>query len=224
MSTLKLVDRLDEQVLLEELIEASKPAVPPDCRHLDYLLATPFRYGSEYPNGSRFRRAGKTLGVYYAAEHPETAIAEMAFYRLLFFAESPETPWPSDAAEYTAYSALIATSTLIDLTAPPLATDRAQWTDLVDFGACQALADTARDANAEVIRYESVRDPAGRSNLAILTCKAFAEPRPIERHTWRLRLSASGVQALCEFPLLGVEFSRDTFVADPRLAKLNWDR
>jgi hypothetical protein len=224
VSTLKLVDTLDEQGLLEELIEASKPAVPPDCRHLDYLLATPFRYGAEYPKGSRFRRAGKTLGVYYAAEHPETAVAEMAFYRLLFFAESPATPWPSDAAEYTAFSALILTSTLIDLTAPPLVKDHGRWPDLTDFGACQALADATRDAYGEVIRYESVRDPQGLANLAVLTCKAFAEPRPRERQTWRLRLSASGVQALCEFPRSGVEFPRDAFAADPRVADLNWDR
>ena len=40
-----------------------------------------------YPIGSRFRRAGRTAGVFYAAESPETAVAEMAFYRLLFFAE-----------------------------------------------------------------------------------------------------------------------------------------
>lgn len=224
VSTLKLVDRLDEQVLLEDLIEASKPAVPPDCRHLDYLLATPFRYGSEYPNGSRFRRAGKTLGVYYAAEHPEAAVAEMAFYRLLFFAESPTTPWPSDAAEYTAFAAQIATNALIDLTAKPLVKDRAHWIDLVDYSTCQALADAARETKTEVIRYESVRDPAGGNNLAVLTCTAFAAPRPIERQTWRLRLSASGVQALCEFPRMGLEFPQDAFAADPRIAKLNWNR
>ena len=83
VSTLKLVDDLAEQALLEEIIEESKPPVPPECRHLDYLLATPFRYGAAYPRGSRFRRAGRTLGVFYAAEAPRTAVAEMAFYRLL---------------------------------------------------------------------------------------------------------------------------------------------
>ena len=57
VSTLKLVDTLDEQSLLEDMIEATKPAIPPECRELDYLLATPFRYGAPYPLGSRFRRA-----------------------------------------------------------------------------------------------------------------------------------------------------------------------
>jgi hypothetical protein len=76
VSTLKLVDTLDEQTLLENLIEKTKPAIPPECRHLDYLFSTPFRYGAVHPHGSRFRRAGRTPGIYYAAEAPRTAVAE----------------------------------------------------------------------------------------------------------------------------------------------------
>src|SRR5262249_17547527 len=68
VSTLKLVDAVDEQELLEDLIEATKPPLPPECRDLHYLLSTPFRYGSVYPGGSRFRRAGLTEGVFYASE------------------------------------------------------------------------------------------------------------------------------------------------------------
>ena len=44
VSTLKLVDSLAEQAALEEILEATKPPLPEDCRALDYLLATPFRY------------------------------------------------------------------------------------------------------------------------------------------------------------------------------------
>src|SRR5438552_11150402 len=104
---MKLVDTLAEQSVLESIVDASKPPLPPECRHLDYLLATPFRYGAPYPKGSRFRRAGNTPGVFYASERPTTAVAEMAFYRLLFFAESPDTPWPKDAAEFTAFQAAV---------------------------------------------------------------------------------------------------------------------
>lgn len=224
VSTLKLTDTLAEQALLEDLIEAAKPAPPPECRHLDFLLATPFRYGAIYPHGSRFRRAGLTLGVYYAAEAPRTAVAEMAFYRLLFFAESPDTPWPRDAAEYTAFSAELATERSLDLTRPPLSADAAIWTDRTDYQGCQAFADVARSVDADVIRYRSVRDPDGGGNLAVLMCRAFARPAPVERQTWRMRLSASGVQALCEFPRQAVEFPPDAFAADPRIAAFNRSR
>ncbi len=224
VSTLKLVDTLDEQALLEQLVEATKPTLPVECRDLDYLLATPFRYGAAYPKGSRFRRPGRTPGVFYAAECPRTAVAEIAFYRLLFFAESPDTPWPSDAAEYTAFSAAIATRRALDLREAPFDADREIWTDPTDYVACQALADRARAVDVEVIRYESARDPERRANVAVLACGAFAEPRPIERQTWRMRVGAYGAQAICEFPADRVGFGRDTFAGDPRLAKLRWER
>ncbi len=224
VSTLKLVDTLDEQALLEDLIEETKPTIPQECRHLDYLLATPFRYGSVYPQGSRFRRAGRTRGVYYAAEQVATAVAEMAFYRLLFFADSPDTPWPSDAAEYTAFSAAIRTDKAIDLTKPPLSKDSARWTEFSDYEACQALADAAREAELHAIRYQSVRDPQKRANVAVLSCQVFAKPKPVDRQTWRIRLSGSGVQALCEFPRQRVGFDRIDLAGDPRIAGLRWER
>jgi len=218
VATLKLVDGLAEQALLEQVLEDSKPALPPECAGLDYLLATPFRYGAVYPQGSRFRRAGRTEGVFYAAEQPDTALAEIAFYRLLFFAESPGTPFPANAADYTAFSVELSTAAAIDLTALPFSQDDAAWTAPVDYAACQALAETARSAGLELIRYRSVRDPARGAALAVLTCRAFARPAPSDRQTWQIRIGATGVQAICDFPRRRLEFRRADFAADPRLA------
>jgi hypothetical protein len=224
VSTLKLVDTLAEQDELENLIEATKPPIPPECRHLDYLLATPFRYEPPYPHGSRFRRAGRTPGVYYAAEAAETAVAELAFYRFLFFAESPATPWPDDAAEYTAFAAEVASERCLDLTIPPLSRYRTRWVHPTDYEPCQDLADAARNADAQIIRYESVRDPHFGANLAILTCAGFVESGPVERRTWRMRLGPTGVQALCEFPAERLEFTWEAFAGDPRVAALARER
>ncbi len=224
VSTLKLVDSLAEQSLLESLIEVSKPAIPPECRDLHILLAAPFRYGADYPKGSRFRRAGRTPGVFYAAERLRTAVAELAFHRLLFFADSPLTPWPRGAAEYTAFGVALATRNGLDLTKPPLARDRAFWVDPIAYKPCQALAEAARAGGAELIRYEAARDAAGGVNVAVLHCAAFAAPNPLKPTTWRIRLSASGVQAICEFPATAIEFDRAAFAGDPRIAALNWER
>jgi hypothetical protein len=217
VSTLKLVDTLEEQALLETILEDSKPVLPPECAGLDYLLATPFRYGALYPHGSRFRRAGRTLGVYYAALTVETALAEMAFYRLLFFADSPATPLPANAADYTAFSASVKAERAIDLATPPLDRDSASWSDRVDYAACQSLADAARAADIAAVLYRSVRDPKAGTNIALFTAKAFARPRPLDRQTWRIRLSATGVQAICEHPPKRIGFSRSDFAGDPRL-------
>lgn len=217
VSTLKLVDTLEEQGLLEALLEESKPALPPECEGLDYLLATPFRYGAVYPHGSRFRRAGRTAGVFYASERVETALAEMAFYRLLFYADSPQTPLPANAAEYTAFAVAIATDAAIDLALPPLARDREAWADPVNYAACQALADAARAAGLLAILYPSVRDPRHGRNIALLSARGFSAREPVERQTWSIRLSASGVQALCDFPRSRIGFSREDFSGDPRV-------
>ncbi|MBP0574471.1 RES domain-containing protein, partial [Mycobacterium tuberculosis] len=89
------------------------------------------------------------------------------------------------------------------------------WTHPTDYAACQALADAARAAEIAVLRYASVRDPGGGANVAVLTAAAFAVAEPVERRTWRLKLTAAGVLALCDFPPARLAFARAAF-ADPR--------
>ena len=164
-----------------------------------------------------------TEGVFYASETSQTAVAEMAFYRLLFFAKSPNTPWPANPAEYTAFSAKYGTKKTIDLTKGKYGADRTKWMHVTDYSHCQALAETARTAKIEVIRYASVRDRAG-INFALLTCRAFANPNLFDQQTWHIRLSDAGAQAICEAPKIGITFGRKSFAANPRIAKLHWVR
>lgn len=220
---MKIVDTLAEQSLLETLLERTKPPVPPECRDLHYLLATPFRYGAPYPSGSRFRRAGFTPGVFYGSRTPATAVAEAAFHRLLFFADSPETPWPGIAGEYTVFTVGFRTARGLDLTLPPLSADRDRWANRTDYTDCQDLADRAREAGVDALKYASARAPRG-VNLALLTCGAFASRQPQERQTWRIHLGAHGARALCDFPEARMEFDRLAFAADPRIARLEWER
>jgi hypothetical protein len=220
VSTLKLVDTLDEQALLEAMIEETKPNLPPECEGLHYLLAAPFRYGAIYPNGSRFRRAGRTLGVYYASEEVETAVSEMVFYRLLFFAESPSTPFPDDATDFNAFSVRIKSGRAYDITK----TGDAALRHLTDYSACQKLADEAREASVDVLRYPSARRPEGGSNVASLSPKTFADKSPLQWRTWRIKIGRGGASALCDFPSSTFSFGRDAFVADPRLADFQWER
>ena len=224
VSTLKLVDTLAEQELLERLLERSKPVVPPECRELHYLLSTPFRYGAPYPGGSRFRREGMTPGVFYASVQIVTAVAEMAFARLRIFAESPATPWPANAIEHTAFAVRFRTGSAIDLTTPAFEAQAADWTDPADYRACQGLADMARTGGIQVIRYRSVRDARGGRNVALLTCAAFGSNAPLERQTWRLHIDGAGVRALCDFPAQRLAFDRGAFANDPRIASMNWER
>ena len=216
VSTMKLVDNLDEQQTLEELLDATKPPVPPECQHLHWLLFTPFRY--EARSDSRFRPAGRTPGVFYVAEAIETAVAEIAFWRLLFFLESPGTPWPVNPLEMTGFAATYDTPLCLDLTAPPHDVRTADWLAPSDYGACHAIAAEARAQGCGAIRSQSARDPAQGMNVSLLTGAAFAAPAPVAYQTWRLRLSDSGVLALCEAPQGRLHFPLTAFARDPRIA------
>jgi hypothetical protein len=220
---MKLTDSLEDQAILEDLIEETKPPVPPNCDGLDFLLMTPFRYSRQNPWGSRFRRPNAEAGVFYAAEHPETAIAETVFHRLRFFADSPEIPWPQNAAEYTGFSVEVRSERAIDLTAfPP--DELTDILDPVDYRAGQALSERAREVGIELIKYPSIRDPDHRANLAMLTPAAFANPEPTDRQTWRIYLDSNGARAICESPNLSLAFGRDVFDSDPGMAAFVWDR
>lgn len=207
VSTLRLVDSLAEQAVLEAVLEDTKPRVPPECRHLHYLMFSPFRYGV-YPQASRFRRAGRTPGVFYAAEAAITAVAEIIWYRFRFFAASPDMPLPKAAGAFAAIACVVAAPLAIDLTRPPMLADAARWTDPDDYTACLDLADAARKAGAEVIRYASVRHPDGLPNIAVLACRGFAAPQPEKVETWLLHFRPDRAEAIRDFPRATHEFIR----------------
>lgn len=219
VSTMRITDTLEEQQLLEALIEEVKPVMPAECAGLDYLLATPFCY-SPYPMGSRFRRSGQREGAFYAAERVGTALAEMAFYRLLFFADSPQTILPSVPAGLTAIRLQVLTRMAIDLTRGGLSVDGEAWRHPFDYGPCQELADLARNIGVELLRSHSVRDPRGGANITLLSPKAFARSKPTAQQAWRMLIQPTGVRVWRdgaggeEF-----EFTPEDFAADPRLPR-----
>lgn len=84
-STLRLVAGVEEQLMLERLLDQSKPPLPAAAADLHYLLSTPFRYSS--PIGSRFR-APADSGIWYGAEAQRTACAELGYWRWRFLMDS----------------------------------------------------------------------------------------------------------------------------------------
>ena len=222
-STMKLTDTLEEQAILESLVEATKPRIPEECNHLSFLLSAPFRY-KPYPNGSRFRLAGDTPGVFYCAEESSTAVAELAFYRVLFFSESPATPWPSNPSEYTAFCVALLSSKMLDLTESRFDEDRTELEHVSNYALCQKIESAFRHSGGEVIKYRSIRDPKNRSNFAVLKCSVFRESAPVGLESWKIYLSSGGVRAIREFPPFSVEFDRGSFMSDARLADMRWDR
>ena len=214
---MKLVDSLDQQLLLEEILERSKPPLPPSCAGLHWLLATPFRYGP-YPHGSRFRRKDQAEGCFYGSDMPETAIAEQAFFKWLFFAESPDTRIPKNGFDHTAFSVHFRADQSVDLTLPPFDRDYSTWSDPNDYEKCQCFADAARNCGMDLIRYRSVRDPHCGMNMALLSPVALISRYPESFRTWSIFVSIDKVQAFCEMPKVALEFDVVQWAADSRVA------
>lgn len=216
-ATMRLVDSVADQDILEQLIEQTKPNIPPSLANHHYLLQTPFRY-APVRHGSRFRRAHQREGCFYAAESPRTAMTEYAFHALLRFVESPGLPFSGRAMELTAFSVPVLTERAIDLTGPPLSRDQPIWTHLTEYAPCQALADAARGAGIAVLRSASVRDLGGGRNANILDPAALAATTPATLQTWHLLQHAQGSMARCESPMAALEWPHQAFAADPRIA------
>ncbi len=198
ISTNRLAASADDQALLEQLVEEAKPTLPAAARGLHYLLATPFRYG--YAKPSRFRRAGQRPGIFYAAEAIATAVAETAYWRLLFFSRSPGFAPPTTVVEHSAFTVPLRVTRALDLTTAPFAQYATAWMHPVDYGPCQNFADRARHIDTQAIRYASVRDPAHQPNLALLDPAGFASAAPVIEQTWHFRHEAGRMTALAAFP------------------------
>lgn len=198
ISTNRLAANAEDQALLERLVEEVKPTLPPAARGLHYLLATPFRYG--HMKASRFRKAGERPGIFYASEHVATAVAETAYWRLLFFSRSPGFNPPTNVVEHSAITVPIKAGRLLDLTAVPFVQHEALWRDRDDYSACQTFASRARRIKAQAIRYASVRDPAHRANIALFDPAGFAASTPKIEQTWHFRYENGQMTAFAALP------------------------
>lgn len=188
VSTSRILDTRAEQELLEEILEESKPPVPPEAEGLHYLLFSPFRYGPLSPEGSRFRGVADP-GVFYGAEAVRTAAAEVGYWRWRFLQDSTGLH-RLQPSSFTAFRVRVAASS-IDLRTPPFDRDTPLWEHPSNYSVTQALARVARAAEVGLILYRSVRDPEPGLCAAVLTPEAFSARRPeAATQTWLLTVSS----------------------------------
>ncbi len=222
VSTRKLVDTDAEHEALEELIEASKPPLPTARRGagagLHYLLATPFRY-PPLPHGSRFG-ARSERGIWYGADAVATALAEVAYYRLLFAEGTAASILPL-TLQLSVFQAQVTAAKGVDLSRPPFSRYQARISSPSAYDESQRLGAEMRADGVEACRYASARDPAGGTNVAVFTPEAFARRTPSPDQKWLCTVAASGV-AFTKADLLRREriaFSRQVFLVDGKLPR-----
>lgn len=153
-ATMRLVDSFDEQRLLEEMLEESKPGLPVEARDAHYLLAAPFRYWPVTP--SRFR-AVNMPGIWYGADDPYCACAEIAYWRQRFLLDSAGLAKQHLSTEHSMYEVAI-DGISVDLLSDPWTQAESHWKHHSDYTETQKLGALVRSsARVEWIRYASVR-------------------------------------------------------------------
>lgn len=221
-ATLKLVDTLAEQELLEELIETHKPPEPSGAEFvgLHYLLAAPFRY-PPLRHGSRF---GTRLerGIWYGAVEDRTALAEVAYYRLLFL-EGTRAEIEHVATEHSAFRVPIRTRAGVDLTAGRFRPFVGALTSPASYSATQPLGTAMRQHGVEAFRFVSARDPERGHGVGVFTPRAFAakSPSPRALATWHCSTTRAQV-VFRRRDLLhdrSLVFSRDDFTVGGALPR-----
>lgn len=190
VSTRKLVDTVEEQILLEELIDRAKPPDPTRGR-LHYLLATPFRY-PPLRHGSRFGGRHER-GIWYGSITRRTAFAEVSYYRLLFL-EGTRAELGPVTTQLTAFTVRAHTKRGIDLVAPPFDAYRRTIASPTRYDATQSLGRDMREAGVELFRYPSARDTDGGVNVAAFVPSVFGAARPRGLETWHCTATRERVE------------------------------
>jgi hypothetical protein len=195
IATTALVDSLDEQALLEELLEESKPPLPGNGK-LHYLLRTPFRY-PPLRYGSRFG-ARTEPSLLYGSLGIATMLAESAFYRFVFWHGMRTPPVRAITSQHTAFSAKYRTSQGLRLQAPPFARHSAALCDPRSYAASQALGTALRGQGVQAFEFVSARDSKSGLNVALFTPRALAGSQPLSTHRWVCQTNAGRVDFLDE--------------------------
>lgn len=172
-ATMRLVDSADEQDVLEQMLEESKPPMPETAAGVHYLLAAPFRYFPQ--TGSRFRTVN-TPGVWYGADDPYCACAEMAYWRQRFLIDSAGLLQQELSTEHSMYQAQVS-GPAINLLSQPWVQAEKYWMHPSSYTDTQELGQLARqNGSVAWIRYKSVRAPEH-------TCGAVFDPQALRMIT-----------------------------------------
>ena len=212
VSTRKLVDSAEEQILLEQLIDAAKPH-DPTGGGTHYLLATPFRY-PPLRHGSRFGRRYER-GIWYGSESRRTTFADVAYYRLVFL-EGSSADLGTVTTQLTAFTVRTRSARGVDLTAPPFDAHARAIGSPASYADSQALGSSMRADGVELFRYPSARDRRGDGVcVGAFVPSVFGNAKPRELQTWHCTATRERVE-LAKRDYFGREayaFERAEFLA-----------
>lgn len=213
IATLGYVDTLAEQALLEEMLEAVKPAYSFATEGFHYLLTTPFRY-PPLKWGSRFGRIHEP-GIFYGGTHTQTTLAESAYYRWVFWYSIDAKPMSNRIrTEHTLFRVDYQSAQAVQLQAPPFDQYAQTLTNPHNYLPSQELGTAMREAGVEAFEYFSARDPDRGICVGLFTPAAFTQKTPQEMTAWLCETSANEVAFKQRDKAEVIRFGLEDFTVD----------
>lgn len=165
---------LQKQEVLEQLLEKSKPSAVIGTEHLDYLLATPWRY-PPLRHGSRYGHVTES-SLFYGAIGVQTTLAESAYYRWFFYFDM-DTPINTMASQHTLFEAKYKFKKGIALHSDAFDSVHTELTHRSDYRFTQELGASMRADGIDGFEYPSARDPEGGNNVGLFVPKSLASSK-----------------------------------------------
>jgi len=183
IATLGYVDTLDEQALLEDMLESTKPSYKEDLSAYHYLLSTPFRY-PPLKWGSRFGRVHEP-SLFYGGVSVDVTLAEAAYYRFVFWNSMAGTPIKNQIrSEHSLFSVDYQSKYGISLQKAPFDKYKHEITHPTQYAQSQQLGTTMREYGVESFEYPSARDPQQGICVGLFTAHALKHKKPKNMTQW----------------------------------------
>ncbi len=193
ISARKLVDSIEEQQILEELIEESKPVLLQSQIGFHSLLYTPFRY-PPLKYGSRFGKRTEP-SLWYGSLNIEIVMAEKAFYQLAFINASTAN-FGMTSSPMATFSVLLNMINGVKLNEAPFIKFKNKISSPSDYKNSQLLGTRMRESNVDGFTFYSARDVKTGINVGIFKIHAFANKNPDSKsfETWQCNTTKINVE------------------------------
>ncbi|HEX4856717.1 MAG TPA: RES family NAD+ phosphorylase [Limnobacter sp.] len=189
VATNEIVDTLEEQALLEELLEQSKPRLPKATSGLHYLLAAPFRY-PPLKWGSRFGSFSER-GIFYSSLETTTMLHEVAYYRFVLL-DGLHTPLPKPLkSQHTEFMVDLQTNRAVLLNDRKFGAFQMQLRHPSDYSFSQQAGAQMRALNVQAFLFHSARDPDHGINAGVFDPACFTGQEPRGGKEWFCQLESS---------------------------------
>ena len=177
IATTHLVDNsIEDQMLLEEMLDVSKPPISSKWQSkYHYLLFTPFRY-PPLKYGSRFGTRSEP-SLFYGSLTKETAFNETAYYRFVFWFDMENPPSSSLLTHHTIFGVSYQSVNAVQLQHGPYSNYRDVISHASEYKTAQELGVAMRESGVELFEYNSARDIDG-INVALFSPENFLSTEP----------------------------------------------